>query len=500
MKTRFKFLFAVACMSLLFACNKSELVTEDLSGVDLKSASIKHGEVFLVTPNGVDDTQALIDAFNLARAAGRGSIVQLTEGQFTIGMIEIRDFYGYFLGAGIDKTTVTNLSDITPDGLVALNKLPALITFIGGDITASDLSVKLSEGLSWLGTQEMNMLLFSDYSADFMPAKQHIGVNLSNVEVDGVLQKNVELWPDGPILDFPYANICGVKFAYDILAPLPNTLITRSNIDASVSNCKFSNFQKGTFVWGCKQGNFNFGTEGGNIYTGNNQGLCINENIGLNVKIENNKFTITDYKWNGIDLNTGAAAFGTDPFEKVQGEVGVYEIRNNIFDIYIYGSGFGVMDAWRYTHPDNPSWMKIICDNNTFNALGEGAVVGQNYSMKNALFSKNTIAGSALNGFWPNTGLYWIGPDDPNYLLTWSEGCKFLNNKFLQKDMVFFADMDTKDFLVMGDLSNVIVQDNGVNNKFIGKTNPGHSNLKSAVNPMSRLERIRKMHSNQFGQ
>jgi hypothetical protein len=81
--------------------------------------------------------------------------------------------------------------------------------------------------------------------------------------------------------------------------------------------------------------------------------------------------------------------------------------------------------------------------------------------------------------------------------ILWSEGCKFVNNHFLQKDMVFFADADTKYYLVMGDLSNLIVQDLGVNNKFIGKTNPGHADLKSTMDPMNRVEKIRDIYIRQ---
>ena len=70
------------------------------------------GLLLQVNPSGGDDTQALIDAFDAAKAAGPGSTVKLAKGEFTIGMIEVRDFDGYFRGAGKGKTIITNLPQL----------------------------------------------------------------------------------------------------------------------------------------------------------------------------------------------------------------------------------------------------------------------------------------------------------------------------------------------------------------------------------------------------
>ena len=234
-------------------------------------------------------------------------------GTFHIGMIEVREFNGILSGSGKENTVITNLPGLTPDSLIAQNKLPALITFIGGDVTVSDLSVRMAEQPSWLGIQEMSLLLFSDYSADYMPAIQRIKADLKNIELQGLLQKDVAMW-DGTIKDFPFHAFNGVKFASDVLALSKKTSRLRSNIDVSVSNSKFENFCRAIYVWGCKSGNINVGKEGSNIFTGNNQGCVVNENIGVTVKIENNEFTIPDYFWNGIDINSGETIFGTDPF------------------------------------------------------------------------------------------------------------------------------------------------------------------------------------------
>ncbi len=484
---------------LVVSCTKDDLLIKEVNPDNIdslsKNAHFKSaGPVFQVADESDDDTEALLEAFALAQAAGKGAVVELLPGTFEIGMIEIREFFGTLRGSGMGASIITNLPDIVPDEVIEAYKLPALIAFIGGEVSVSDLSVRLSDRLPWLGNQEMNMLLFSDYSADFLPAKKYIKVNVNNIEVKGLLAQDVEVWPGGPVADLPYWWFNGIHFSMDRMASEDfGTLnMPRSNIDASVQNCEISYFGRGIYTWGCKKGNFQFGTEGGNVFIGNNQGLVVNENIGVNVKIWNNEFTIPDFHWNGIDLNSGEW-IGVDPrLEVVQADVGTYDVRNNEFNIY-YSNGMGIMDAWRYGNPDNPSWMKMTWANNTFNALADGAWMGLTFNLKNALFTDNNIVGNVTGGLIQNLGLYWIPPEDPNYPLALADGAKFLNNHFLQPDFLFYLDYSTKNFLIMGDLSNLIIEDYGVDNKFIGKTNYGHSNEKIQLEMEKRLEKMLEM-------
>jgi hypothetical protein len=290
-----KMYVALAFLAVIAVSCSKESPFNTGQGIDrfpVNGAIKAYGPVINVYP-GSDDTQAIIDAFALAKTYGKNAIVKLMPGTFTIGMIEVREFYGTLTGSGKGNTIITNLSDLTPYANIALNKLPALIAFIGGDVKVSNLSVILSEGLPWIGQiYEMDMLLFSDYSVDFLPAKKHISVNLDNIEVTGVP------------LSYPlYNSFSGVKFAPDMLNPTGNILIPRSNIDATVTNSKFSKLCPGILVGGCKSGNFMFGVGGRNIFTENFGGLFVQGNIGVNVKIMNNEFTVPDYSLPGIDLN-----------------------------------------------------------------------------------------------------------------------------------------------------------------------------------------------------
>ncbi len=266
----------------------------------------------------------------------------------------------------------------------------------------------------------------------------------------------------------------GVKFAPDVLIT-GEEVLARSIVDVSVSSSEISGFSRGVYFWGCKNSSFSIGTKGGNIFNDNSQGLVVNENIGVNVKIENNEFNIPDYYWNGLDINTGEATFGPLPLEDVMGMLGNYEVTGNVFNIHM-SAAVGIWDGWRLAHPEDPKWMNIKFEKNTFNSIIDWAWIGPLFNLKNALFTNNTIKGDALYGGVWNTGISMSDPSDPNYFLSWSEGCKYLNNNILQKDFVIEMALNTKDYLVVGDLSNVIIVDNGVNNKVIGKSNQGHKN------------------------
>jgi hypothetical protein len=144
MKTLERLLFLFACILLLVACNKSDRTDTDLYGLPgygLKKATLT-GEVFTVLPNGYNDTPALQMAFNNAVAAGPCSVVQLVEGSYNIGFIEVQGFSGSFIGAGKGKTVITPMNSLDCNSLTNLKLNLYLIKFIGGDIHVSDMTLQ----------------------------------------------------------------------------------------------------------------------------------------------------------------------------------------------------------------------------------------------------------------------------------------------------------------------------------------------------------------------
>jgi len=479
---------------LAFSCSKDDLLKPDQGSIqNLNTASFKlSGSVIQVFANGTDDTYALTVAFTQAKAIGKKAVVQLMPGTFKIGMIEVHEFVGTLKGSGTGSTTITNITGLSCDEVIQQNKVPALITFIGGDVVISDLTFKLTGepfwgwDPNWGWDQEMNFLLFSDYSAAFTPATKLIKVNLKNLEMVGGLRDND--WDHG----LPYRFLHGVKFAPDMWKPLSgSTLIPRSNINATISNSKFSKLHKGVYVWGCKSGNFNFGTEGGNFFSEDLEGLSVNETIGVNVKCENSEFNLPNiapnWYYDGIDINSGE--YHTFEYAPV-GEMSV-EIRHNTFNLFYQAAGIGTYDEWRFDYPADQSWIKMLCTQNTFNDMEDMAWPMFTFNMKDFVFSNNIIAGNGTNGYIRNEGLWWYYQDDNP--LTWSDNCKFQNNIFMQKNFTLWMLYDTKNYQILGDLSNVTVLDEGVNNKVNGKTNQGHKSTNIATDVKGRMELIVNM-------
>ena len=90
---------------MLFACSENDILNQDQvndegltsSESNLRKAS---GPVFNVYPNGVDDTENIVQAFADAKAAGPGAVVQLEEGEFFTSIVEVHDFIGTFQRCG----------------------------------------------------------------------------------------------------------------------------------------------------------------------------------------------------------------------------------------------------------------------------------------------------------------------------------------------------------------------------------------------------------------
>lgn len=102
------------------------------------------GNVFTVSPNGTDDTANIQKAFDLAKAAGPGSTVRLTAGNFRTRFIEVTDFDGTFKGAGQGVTVIDTFADQDCQSRVDRDQWPSLFQFTRGYPRISDLSFHIT--------------------------------------------------------------------------------------------------------------------------------------------------------------------------------------------------------------------------------------------------------------------------------------------------------------------------------------------------------------------
>lgn len=102
------------------------------------------GNIFTITPSGTDDTANFQKAFDLAKAAGPGSTVRLAAGNFRIRWMEVKDFDGYFKGAGQAATVIDTFTDQDCQPMVAVDQWPTLLQFTRGYPRVSDLSFHIT--------------------------------------------------------------------------------------------------------------------------------------------------------------------------------------------------------------------------------------------------------------------------------------------------------------------------------------------------------------------
>src|SRR4030042_5504209 len=280
---------------LLYSCSK-EMIEPDQAG-DLKDLTCgKYGRVkplgpvFTVAPSE-NATQALIDAFIAAKKAGPGAVVQLEKGQYTIGVIDVRDFDGYFLGKGRGKTIISNLPDLPCDEQLEANLTPTLMRFVGGNVTVADLTFHLNDG-NECAEGEMNdqiycelssILVLADYG-NYIPANRYIKGVIDNVDFIGGNDGGAGVYgTPGNVAMLLYV---GADFMF------PPEYMPVSHLDISLTNCYFELGLVGPDFWSADENSSIYLAHNimkNNMLAGAFLGFC----LGSNCIVENNHFINT---------------------------------------------------------------------------------------------------------------------------------------------------------------------------------------------------------------
>lgn len=105
-----------------------------------------------VAPSGGNDTPAVQAALDACIAFGPGCTVQLEEGVFRTRQLLAYDFHGAFRGAGREATIIEpfGIFPVNDDDNVVgrpptpENPWPTHVAFVGGDVTVSDLTLRMT--------------------------------------------------------------------------------------------------------------------------------------------------------------------------------------------------------------------------------------------------------------------------------------------------------------------------------------------------------------------
>jgi len=452
MKTLKKILFLTTAVVLLFSCSKTDN-DEPFSAIGLKAKKVTH-EVFVVEPNGVDDTPALCQAFEDAKAAGPGSVVQLIEGEYHVGYMEILDFYGSLVGAGKDMTVITVLPGLNLDELFARHVYHCMVKFIGGDVHLSHFTMQTPEGQLSTGWPYMghiySLLNFSAFSAIYELGNESRSINvvIDNVNFRGHILEG------GPGYVNGYNCMIAVRAGFDCF---PNTWsdapVPREKIDFKITNCEFNTFCYGLVLEGMKNSRAIFGEKNkGNVFNNIDMQGGIWESRNTAVSIEGNTFNIPAFSY-GLDLDDYPyySILREEPSEKAM----VYDVQNNTFNMTHSEYAILLRNKRSVTNPEEPTAIYQV-KNNRF-------IMADGYEWDILSFYTQGIV-IRNNKF--------IGPGDlALYLVNWSQGGLVLGNNFSTAEfgtaVAYLTPSAINWTFVGGNIADKVI-DLGSNNIFTG--------------------------------
>lgn len=466
MKTQ-KFIFMIfTCFGLLMGCSNEEALEIEQGELNLKKASNK-STVIMVEPNGFDDTENLENAFADAMAVGQGAIIQLTEGEFYIDLIEVREFHGSLAGAGKGKTVVSTIPDLSVDDFLNQNQNAVLLSFVGGDVCVRDLTISTPEGPLSTGMQGAihGQLGFCAISAQYVAIDEHVNATVDNVEfitqgwVRNGLLAHSDFWKGIP---------GGVPLA---------------DIDISVTNCSFSGpywWAYGALLMEIKVGNIVFGSKSnGNKF--NNCDLGIWHNVDINATIHSNTF-IRKNGWFPLQIINGP--WREDPSHFPQTFQSVCNIEKNTFNVS-GSSGAVIINDYRRSSPSYEIPMLVQVKNNKIHTEGNEMFTAMGcLNLSGAVIRNNKFTGEAKFGVrifsqWPDE----LFAEDGLLL-----GNNFSNSKY-SLTTVLLGD-GTRNWSIVGGNLGELVWDFGENNIITGfNNNTSEAPLGQAI--ASNLEEMR---------
>ena len=460
MKTLKIIFLILSCAAILSGCSKSDLPGNEQANAVLKSPLVAGTVIPVGLPNGVDDTEALKAAFAAAISHGPGAVVQLEEGEYNLGFIEVREFCGTFKGAGTGKSVITSLNDLDIAPLVNQDLNTYLIKFVGGNVYMSDMTVKTPPGVLTSDAGEWwieGLVSFCARNRQYASNADYIEAVVNNVDfISG--NEPVSGWKSNCNngitvgIDSRYTQIPGGW-------PLSPT-------DITITNCKFTNFDiYGVLIEHLSAGNIIVGTKNnGNIFTDNSTkdygygaSTGIWHNVNVDISVVDNIFNIPSFAYFGIELTSAPWLSWLQHVN--QTKTTVFNIEGNQFNITGGIGGVFVNDYRRFSYADALP-MLLQVKNNHFE-MSEGAFTAMGcFNLSGAVIRNNQFSGNGSFGvrIMRNAPVY-----NENGLML---GNNFSNSAFSVTTVLL--NTGSRNWTIVGGDLGELVSDYGENNLITG--------------------------------
>ncbi len=416
----------------------------------------------VAAPNGIDDDQKLLDAFTAAKLAGPGSVVQLAEGTYRVGFIEIREFFGSFVGAGKGKSVITFKTGLDCSYFVPNNweNWHIFIKFIGGDIYMADMTLTTPEERiclegsgAFFDGAAMGQVIFSSLSTSGDPEIPYIKVWVNNVDFNG----KKCTW--GPGYNITGAMCCAMNGD----KPVPEA---RGREDIKITNCSFDTFQE-TVIFGWLSGSKIIVGEknNGNLFKNCMTGVVFRDLIDDDLKVTGNKFFLEGQF--GILFNNGFWGSTTDDPQTRRTTLDIQQNEFYLSKIEVnktYTNGIIIRDPRRIKGENLP--VSSLVKNNIFRFAEDGYIGIHLIGTKDIVIRNNRFLGDAYIGIVGYQAAWQDGR------MVKSENGLILGNNFSGADFTIASIILQKETynwtVVGGGFSNETIINQGTNNLITG--------------------------------
>jgi hypothetical protein len=435
MKTEQLTAMFIACLFMAAGCSKIDGPNYQGSNNDVGMLKkVPMSQVFTIEPSGGDDTDAFVQAFYNAKEAGHGSVIQLCEGQYRLGFIEIRDFYGSLKGAGKGKTIITAMDNLEVSPLLARGLFPDLIKFVGGDVHLSHFTIRTPPGkISVGGPGKGNiasLLNLSANNSDYEPLNEERSIN---VIIDNICFQGQRLEAGEGYEGYVYNYNCA--FALHTSGdyyqwygdPVP-----RQKVDIIITNSEFETFCYGVVLEDIKNSQLVVGEKNkGNTFSNLDRAGGVWEGRDNEIIVTGNTFNIPAYSWGfAVDDYPYYSYLKNEPPQKPS----LIDISHNVFNMeyadyglfirnilnYYYGhipmaiqvknNLFTMEDGWEWAVRSDFT-VGMVIRNNKFGGHGDWALVMANYSKKGLVLGNNFSTASF------ESGVAYLTPSTENWTL-----------------------------------------------------------------------------------
>jgi len=404
-------------------------------------------------PNGKDDTANIQAALDACVVRGKGCTVQLAAGKYLTRQLVTYNFRGTFKGMGKDRTTIEALPNLpvnafNPDNTIwwspntTDHTWPDLIMFLDGDITVSDMIIKVTsipatQPYYLFGGMEFRVPL----GAIRIMGQYRTKASIERVAIEGTRDE---------------ASVFGFNLINGVLwvADLPKSLTFHDAYpligSLTVSSSSFKNVAYGAAINSggaiAKDSHF---TIGGSPSTGN-----VFEDVGYGIDLESIENSVVEASYNIAEGQY--AALDVCPWETMPTKPSLFLIHHNTFrPTGPYADGIWLLD-------DLPNkWVYAVIYNNTIEAqdIGYGGISA--HSTKGTTIVNNKISGNGADaiGIWGGTYATVLGNDVTDFTAS--------------PDLAqIVLDGTTTHSTVVCENSNDTVLDQGTMNKVIGCQQP----------------------------